>query len=365
MLDVMEGRLREAQPASGDRSRRGARVVLQVTMAAGLERVVRAALEHDIAGIEIVREESAMLTLTAPAGRLPTLSTVPYASVVLLELGSVRARSLDVAVERLAEQLLGQAMPAGFDTRRGYRIRVSDAGALVKISPRSKAALEQAASRWAGLRPDPRGGGMELWVRRRRDADTITLSLRVDRLPTDKPAAGELKRDVAAALVRVVEPAADETFLDPFAGSGAIPKARAAYDAAGIVAADRDPKLASGLDRLRRSGLLGGAARTGRVDVSDVEALRRLVGGGQVDTVVTDPPWGLYEGGVREVEFLYQAAVRSLAALMGGSGRMVLLTAATDEAVGALAGSPFELEHHFPVLVNGKKASVLQALGHG
>lgn len=337
--------------------------MLHVTMAAGFERVVRAALEHDIAGVDILSEESGLLALTAPRGRMRALATVPYVSLVLLELGSIRARSLDTAVGGLADQLLGQAMPAGLDMRRGYRIRVSDTGALVKLSPRSKAALEQAISRWGGLRPDPRGRGMELWVRRRRNADVTTLSLRVDQAPTNKRAAGTLKRHVAAALVRVVEPAVDETFLDPFAGSGAIPEARAAYSAARIVAADLDPERASGLDRLCRSGRLGKAARSGRVDVTDYEALRRLVGGGAVDTVVTDPPWGLYEGGIREVETLYQAVVRSLGAVMEGSGRLVLLTGAADEAVAALAGSPFELKHRFPVLVNGKRASVLQALG--
>lgn len=340
-------------------------VSVQVSTAAGFESIVRTALEHDIDGLRVEREESALLVVTVPSRSLRVLAKVPYASLVLLELGSSRVRNLSKATSTLADQLLTQPVPENIDNRRGFRVRVSEAGELVRIAPEAKRRLEKAVGRWAGLRPDPRGGGAELWVRRRRDSDVTTLSLRVDSLPTDKPAAGALKRDVAAALVRVVRPVDDEIFLDPFAGSGAIPMARAAYGNAAILSADLDPGLAQDLGRLRRSGCLGREARTGRIDVTDGDALSSFAGADPVDTVVTDPPWGLYEGGAREVAPLYRAALRSLAQVMDGCGRVVLLSAAVKEVESALAASPFEVERQLGVLVNGKKASIIQARGRG
>ena len=68
---------------------------------------------------------------------------------------------------------------------------------------------------------------------------------------------------------------------------------------------------------------------------------------------------------VADVLELYRSALHALGAVMDGNGRLVVLTAALDEATTALATSPFELENLLPVLVNGRKASVLRACFRG
>lgn len=85
-------------------------------------------------------------------------------------------------------------------------------------------------------------------MRRRREDDEVTLAFRISTAQRERPARGALKRDLAAALVRTVRPSGEEVFLDPFAGSGAIPQARARYRPRLIYASDIDPERVGDLE---------------------------------------------------------------------------------------------------------------------
>jgi len=333
----------------------------RLAMAAGFETVVRRAAESDVEGVTVVAEQSGLITLRGPAEAAAPLAKAPYASMVLLELGRTSEGTLDDAAASLAAQLAGRAASEELDLRRGFRIRVSDAGALVRIDAAARKALERAVTRWSGAFPSARGGGLELWVVRRRGDRRVTLSLRLDSAPVEKPERGELKQDLAAALVRTVPLSADDVYFDPFAGSGAIARARARYQHSEVFASDASPEAVDRLTRLLRRGELGARAHVACLDVGATNEVREFVGGGRVSMVVTDPPWGVFTGDLDEVKRLYRRAASTLQSVVAPDGRVVVLTAAADAAEAALASEGFALAENFGVLVNGRKARVVVA----
>jgi tRNA G10 N-methylase Trm11 len=231
----------------------------------------------------------------------------------------------------------------------------------VRIDRRARDDLERAISTWSGARAGPRGGGAEVWVIRRRDERDISLSVRLDSGSVEKVPKGSLKPDLAAALVRTVAVRDDEVVFDPFAGSGAIPRARARYPYAHLFATDIDRACVRGLEETQRRGHLGERARVGRLDVRDTASVVSFLGSQPVDTVLTDPPWGLYASRAANIGQLYEDTFATMQAILNPTGRVVLLTAAAPAAREPIHQYGFELADSFPVLVNGKKASVLVA----
>jgi 23S rRNA G2445 N2-methylase RlmL len=345
--------------------------LFRVTMAAGFESVVRRALEADLVHVEVSEVSSGSILLRAPGTESQALVALPYLSLALRQLVRVDDRSIDAAVVALARQLRRrrpEASPGRAASGR-FRLRVSDAGSLVRIDQRARIELENAVSAWSGARPDPRGGGAELWVIRRRDEREVSLSVRLGSATVGKAARGSLKADLAAAFVRTVVCGADDVVVDPFAGSGAIAQARARYPHGRILATDIDRTCVCGLDALRASGRLGRHATVGRLDARDTAGLVNLLGGQQVDAVLTDPPWGQFPGQAADIDRLYRAAFATIDSVLAPAGRVVLLTAAAAVAEQSMHRLGFGLSESFPVLVNGKKASVLvaarQAVGRG
>ena len=83
---------------------------------------------------------------------------------------------------------------------------------------------------------------------------------------------------------------------------------------------------------------------------------------GTVTTVVTDPPWGIFQRIEEGIEAFYTDFGRAARSWLGSTGSAVLLTGAPDEAVQQfLDAGGFALEVDERVLVNGRKARVLHA----
>lgn len=332
-----------------------------LSVAAGFETVVARALADDMPALAVTEAPSGLVRATAPAEVGGRLAKLPYLSVVLQELAVRPAGRMDRDVARLAAGLSGQPVPAPVRRFDRFRLRIAEEGRLVAVDPRAREALERQVTAWSGMRPAPRGGGVEIWVTHRRDEPDVVLGVRLDAPATGRPPQGALRPEVAAALVRVVPPGDGDRVADPFAGSGAIPVQRARYPHGGLVAADGDPVAVTGLRALERRGALGAPARVARLDVRDRGEVRRVLGEGALDRVLTDPPWGRFRGAPADVVPLYRALGAALATAMAPGGLAVVLTGAPGDARAALlatAGAGTERDS-FPVLVNGTKAEVL------
>lgn len=328
----------------------------RLAVAAGFERVVERALAEDVSGLEVLEVDSGSLVVR---GRTlaRSLATLPYLSVVLQQVARTRAGPLEAAMPALADLLRDHPFPEPMRRLGTFRLRTSDGGALVRVDPARRSRLEQAISQWSSLRPDPRGGGAEVWLIRRRGEADVSLGVRVDTPTQNKPAKGELKTDVAAALVRTTPLDASDVFLDPFAGSGALLRARARWNHRLIVGSDRDPAAAQALEPLGRKGV---RVRTGAADATDRRALATLLDGHPFDVTVTDPPWGAFARGI-DVDTLYAGAAAALRTVAAPAARVVVLTSLGDLARRSLGTAAFEVTDSFPVLVNGKKAEVVVA----
>ena len=98
--------------------------------------------------------------------------------------------------------------------------------------------------------------------------------------------------------------------------------------------------------------------RFSAVDVRHLRALRDLVDGRTVERIITDPPWGIYDGA---------ASTRSTSTGRVGAGRRPAGAGrlahgahrGADDARSALTDSDLVETASLPVLVNGKKATVL------
>jgi hypothetical protein len=324
-----------------------------LSCAAGFESVVGQALRSDLSHLARLDEESGRLRLEAASQVAAVLRDLPYLSVALEELAVARYRGMDMALRSLAGALNGRSRPPVVRAARTFRLRVSDAGRLVRVGAAAREALERAVSRWGRLQPQPRGGDLELWVTHRRDAPDVDLSVRFDVPDVAKVPPGALRPEVAGALVRVEEPEPHERVLDPFAGRGAIPVARARYPHRSIVATDVDGAKAAALRRLHPR------VRAARVDVHDLRALRNLVDGRGVERIITDPPWGMYEGAPVDALDIHRALWAVGDDLLTPGGSLTVLTGAADDARSALTDSDLVETASLPVLVNGKKATVL------
>ncbi len=156
-------------------------------------------------------------------------------------------------------------------------------GQLVSCDPKARAALEAAVAAATGTRLTPRGQCQEYWVIGRREWPMLYFAERLAAAstPKEKPK-GALSSELAALLVAASQPTARDVFLDPFAGSGAIVRARLRSPARKVIYSDIQ------LDAHRAD--VRGLAQQGCVALDDDALVVPSVASGSVDAIVTDPP---------------------------------------------------------------------------
>jgi predicted RNA methylase len=227
--------------------------------------------------------------------------------------------------------------------------------------------IEARIERATGLRPDSERPEREYRLQERADGSTLFLE-RVGSAPEGAARPGELPRTTCRLLAEMTEPKSDDVFLDPFCGYGGIALERALaspyrfvftsdIDAA-KVAAVKESLSGKAFEKRRRTFF------PKLRDALDSSAFEE----GFVTAIATDPPWGLYEGGMGgdEAEALVAAFLAEAARLLPAGGRLVLLlsrsldSARLADAAGVGEGPAFSLRESLDVLVSGKKAKALR-----
>lgn len=229
-----------------------------------------------------------------------------------------------------------------------FRVMFSDENRLSAPNMGARNAIERAidSCRVDRVKPDT-----EILVLRRDGGEALLLlrlTRRADTRATLKK--GALSPHVCACLMGLLNPAPGGVFLDPFAGSGALPMARAAAGPyAKIYANDRDESapLTNALAGLRNA----------RVFCEDALCLSRWMEKGRVTEIVTDPPWGLFRDFDGDADEFHTKMLRELAYVSAPGARAVILTAAKESFLSAARANPdFHLTEKFDCLINGKKA---------
>jgi len=344
----------------------------------GFGGLVRRLIERDAPGARILSLEDNALRFECEAEPSTVLA---YCRSLFRILGEHRPHkgegsSVDLS-SRLAEAAVNFAHDRGvlsfIGRSRAARNSVfilrafgPDDPASLPDSPR--ALLQDAIARSCGGRVDTRGsvGAREFRLQARAEGSVLFLERvfppgRRGREPDLRR--GELPRTTCRLLVEFTEPRSEDVFLDPFCGYGGIAIERAlAAPYRFVFAQDIDPEKIAAVKESLRDRAFERRRKTFFPKVRDALALDAF-SGGFIDAIATDPPWGEYEAGPEsaEAEALLRSFIQRASILLGVGGRLVLLVARSlCPKIEAAAGGAFVLREEFPVLISGKKASVLR-----
>lgn len=317
---------------------------------AGLESVVAAAAAADLPKFHLAAETAGFVRGTAVA-TATELRALRCATNVFHVIAACPRREAAHELAELVRVVGRQKRPGGLPTRGTFRLRVHDDGDFASTATPEAAELERVLGRWSGFAHAPSGAQVEFWViRRREQPETILATKLTDGSPA--VAAGSLRPEVCAALARLAKVRRAGLVLDPFAGSGAIGAACVDAGARRVWLNDRDDSVLRE-ERLAREHLE--RMRLSHQDFRDLEVVD-----GSVSAIVTDPPWGHHEA-VDDVDALYVHLGAAARSWLDRDGVAVVLTGAPDTAVdGLVAAGRFDVHRELPILVNGRKARVLE-----
>ncbi len=218
--------------------------------------------------------------------------------------------------------------------------------------------LETMIARATGLRPDSSRPDREFRAQERADGTTLLLE-RIESPPEGAARPGELPRTTCRLLAEMTEPRDDDVFLDPFCGYGGLALERSlASPYRFIFATDLDAEKTAAVKAALAAKSFEKRRKTIFPKTRDA-----LEGGvyedGFISAIATDPPWGLYEGGLGAAEAgsLLRDFVAEAGRLLAPGGRLVLLVA---RSAAIDPGGLFALRETLDVLVSGKKARALR-----
>jgi predicted RNA methylase len=334
---------------------------------AGLQEVALRALRADLETVEPVQVEDGMIVYrtSEPAAKIRAL---PYLNNSFLVLHTVAGRLAQTADAALAAIVHERGIDAALRSTRGtgertFRLFISSENELVSGPTQLVSQLRTVVQSATGLRFNAAHADAEYWVVRRRSGSAFFLKRITRRARTEKDLAkGELRPELAHLLCRLSDPTAADVFLDPFAGSGAIPFARLRYPYNLGYAFDSDPAAVAAMKERRKSLSAAEKQRAEKLIIRQADALAlERIDDGFVDKLVTDPPWGLYRE-LPDAGAFYGAALREFARVTKPGGLIVMLTANDEPAEAAISALSVQvrLEESLRLLVAGKKARVFR-----
>ena len=247
---------------------------------------------------------------------------------------------------------------------RTFRFMVSDAGRLVAIHRKIRSAIIGSLSRATGLRYASGRANCEFWVLRRRSGLGF-FSLRIgSRDQTEKDLQqGQLRPELAHLLCALSEPQPTDVFMDPFAGTGALPFARARAPYNMIFAFDSDEGRVARLKADLKAVVPAKVRKQSPIIIrpEDARALSSI-NQGFIDKIVTDPPWGVFDDQKSYSSAFYSAAAREFIRVTKPDGLVVVLLGDEGEARRLCREFEADLEclDLLNVLVAGRKASVVK-----
>ena len=223
---------------------------------------------------------------------------------------------------RIPENLLPEILKQKYKT---FRLRFSAANVFTSVNKNVMANVEKQISVQTGMRPDRLGGDTEFWFLTRNDGYACFALRMTKKQSTEKYLEkGELRPEFVtllaafAGLLGKPKDSSNLTILDPFAGYGGIVKKLSQmFPKAEIFASEIDKELASKLKNCRQA---------------DVENLS-YISDSTIDFVITDPPWGFWQGDLRDdkkLRSLYDGMLKEIFRVTKTGGSVLILTAAKE-----------------------------------
>ncbi|MFZ1792227.1 MAG: methyltransferase domain-containing protein [Anaerolineae bacterium] len=328
------------------------------TFASGLQEVAQDALARQLgdAKIELALDGLIVYQTGQPIQQIKNIRFFNNTFLLLRLFQNPREAALApmmTAVMKAADALV--IPPAVTQAAQFYRITASRHNQTTPIDRDTLAQLERVFSPKLGLRVHRTLPDVEVWFLERSEGLGLAGIRLTRRAATEKELQrGELKPELANILCLISEPNKDDVFLDPFAGSGAIPLERArGFPARRVLASDINPLAVKHL-RARA------AQEKVRLAVEECDALAlRHVADGALDKIVTDPPWGLFEAqNAAALSAFYAAMLREFERVLKPGGLAIVLMGQKELFEGAIPAAQLETLNRYDILVSGKKAAI-------
>lgn len=272
-----------------------------------------------------------------------------------LVLGSCARKSgSDFSRSLLPRPGLAPGLRAAFPRRvQGFALRAFEANQPIAFPPSLReAALSWLRASFPGAKIVSSGSDLELCLSRRHEG----LDLCLLKLPREEEAVakGELHPPLARIMCLLAGLGPQDNFLDPCAGYGSILKARVGLGPfRKAMALDINAAMVEGLRNRFRAHPRRQCIFVGQADALSLEGLRA----GEIDRLVSDPPWGLWED-IPDLGGFYRDLLSTASRVLAIRGKAVILSAVKTEMEAAIEASPLCTLDRYDILVSGKKAGL-------
>ncbi len=256
----------------------------------------------------------------------------------------------------VAKQITNLIPNNPFDSRNTFRVLNFDRNTPFALSRNMLETIELGIVRKTKLSVNRQKSDFEFCIHFREEGFGF-FSLRLAKRQSDKTRErGELRKEIANILVLLSQPQANEIFLDPYSGSGAIPFARAnQLPKCVILASDNNENAVASLKEKVKRLKLKDQIIVRKLDANNLEKYQS----DSINKIVTDPPWGNYENIENPISF-YKNMLSEFVRILSPQGRIVLLVANNDNFLQALSScgdKVIELAN-YATLIGGRKARI-------
>lgn len=328
------------------------------TYITGLGDLIETALSHEVSDFELVGHDDGLLVFKTER-TYEELLHISYINnifdVLSYEPPSDTNRSVHAVVKNLAK-----ACSFSKISGKTFRLMVMHGSKLEHVTKEIATVMKEKISRGTELQFSPLKADVEFWVLIRNNGAVMfgyKKETVLEKIPLQK---GELRPKIAELLVMASKPQAEDVFLDPFAGCGSIPAARIRLDTfQTIIGVEKKGQLVEELKRRFK--------KEKNVSIHQGDALKmNFIEDGSITTIVTDPPWGIFEELNVDIAQFYTNMLEEFTRILKNDGKAVILTGQPEALHVSLEGiSSLQLQKTYTTLVNGKKATVflLQKVG--
>lgn len=328
-----------------------------IQFVAGTRGIVTDALARTLQHFSPIHDDDSTLVFESST-RIDNASQIPYANNVFVVLASTPRKSVAQSIRRLVTKVERIDFPRVKGQDRGFRIMAQIDGKLTPIDQLVRRELEREIAVFTQSQVQAKGSCREYWVVGRKNLDELLLCLRLPKPKRREERKGELAHELSRILIAASAPKPSDRFLDPFAGLGALVIARSESPFTSICYSDIALRsLVGKLPRKLKSD------RRIRLMAEDALSLPSI-GDGEINVIVTDPPWGEFDQVSVDYQSFVEAMVESFDRVLHLSeGRLVILSSRRQGGIftTSLTSRRFRIHATYGILVNGHPASVIVA----
>ena len=311
------------------------------TFASGFEPVVEDLLRQSLGDvkIELLLDGLVVYSTNSTLEKIRKISFFTNSFILLQYFPDNKTITVDkmmTAVSRENIKLTQRFAP----NLRTFRVVTSKENQPIPVNQKLMIDVERQISRSLGLKPDRSKPQIQFWFLTRSEGFGF-FGMRITQHPDYAKVLekGELRPEITNILCLLSEPNKNDVFLDPFAGSGAIAKARSMFPSTQIYTGDINPK---------------------NQHIQKMDATKLVnFGNESVDKIVTDPPWGLYDEKV-DIKSLYPKMLDAFYRVLRKNGVVVILVGDREYSETLLENfkDKFQLKQKLHILLSGKKAGI-------